>query len=266
MSSVVSEWVEKKLLIIVKAYPEISKSSGEIACTAGIDEFGNWFRVFPIPFRELPRKQQFRKWQWIAVSLAKHSDPRPESYKILPSSIKLGEFIDPAKKINLRKKYILPGIVQSIHQLEKKGMTLGAFLPKQVLDLKISVSDKEWSAKQKSALSQQKLFTKNQSVLKQKPLKFQYIFTCNDKKCSKTHKIEMIDWEIHQTYFNFLEIYGSELQAKAKLKEKWLELHHRKKKTYFIAGTHRRFKTWMLIGYFSLGFYDKIETYQESLL
>ena len=266
MSPVVAGWKKKKILIIVKAYPEISTSSGEITCTAGIDTSGHWYRIFPVPFRELPKRQQFHKWQWITVEIVKHTDPRPESYKIRPDSIQLGEFLDPAKKINLRKKYILPGIAKSIHELEKKKMSLGAFLPKKVLDLKITNNDKQRSAKQDYMINQQKLFSKSHSKLKQKTLKFQYSFTCNDKQCSNIHKIEMIDWEIHQTYFNFLKIYGSESKAKAKLKEKWLNLHHKNKKTYFIAGTHSRFKTWMLIGYFSLSLYDKIEEYQESLL
>ncbi len=43
-----------RLLITVKTYPIPSKKYDELVCTAGVDETGDFFRLYPINFRELP--------------------------------------------------------------------------------------------------------------------------------------------------------------------------------------------------------------------
>jgi len=48
-----SQIERKKVYIVVKTYPTISKKYSEIVCTAGILENGDWIRLYPIPFRKL---------------------------------------------------------------------------------------------------------------------------------------------------------------------------------------------------------------------
>ena len=264
MSPVTSSWKSQKILVIAKAYPEISSRNGEIVCTAGVTEKGEWRRIFPVPFRDLAPKSKFEKWQWISVLAAKHSDPRPESYRIQPDSIKVLNKLDSAKHLDLRKRFIKPGVFRSLHDIENKKLTLGAFRPKDVKGLIIARNNKVRTPKQTAVILQPSLFTKDKSILKEKTLDFTYIFTCDDESCPKDHKLRMIDWEIYGTYFNFLRQYSSEEQAIKALKDKWLNYFFEKRHTYFIAGTHRRFKTWMLIGYFSLGLHDSLERYQKS--
>ena len=43
-----------KLLITVKTYPIPSKRYDELVCTAGVTETGDFIRLYPINFRELP--------------------------------------------------------------------------------------------------------------------------------------------------------------------------------------------------------------------
>ena len=73
----------KKILITVKTYPSISvEHNDELVCTAGIDEDGNWIRIYPIPFRKLDYNSQYRKYSWIGIDLVRNTnDFRPESYR-----------------------------------------------------------------------------------------------------------------------------------------------------------------------------------------
>lgn len=45
--------MKKKILIVVKTYPTRSKKYQELVCTAGLDEKGNWYRIYPIPTKTL---------------------------------------------------------------------------------------------------------------------------------------------------------------------------------------------------------------------
>ena len=71
-----------RILVTVKTYPELSKAYGETVCTAGFREDGTWVRLYPVPFRRLEEREQYRLYDWITCPLTKHSgDERPESYR-----------------------------------------------------------------------------------------------------------------------------------------------------------------------------------------
>ena len=53
--------VTEKVLILVKTYPSFSKRYFELVCTAGINEQGEWRRIYPIQFRELDDLKQYKK-------------------------------------------------------------------------------------------------------------------------------------------------------------------------------------------------------------
>jgi len=55
--------IRKKILITVKTYPTLSKKYDELVCTAGIDEHGNWYRLYPIPFRKIDYDKRYKKYQ-----------------------------------------------------------------------------------------------------------------------------------------------------------------------------------------------------------
>ena len=72
-----------KVLITVKTYPIPSKKYDELVCTAGVTKSGDFVRLYPINFRDLPYTQQYKKYQWIEVLAEKHQerDARKESYR-----------------------------------------------------------------------------------------------------------------------------------------------------------------------------------------
>ncbi len=55
-------WKEEEVLVIVKVYPSPSIKYGEVVCTAGITNEGKFIRLYPIPYRDLPDEQQFKKF------------------------------------------------------------------------------------------------------------------------------------------------------------------------------------------------------------
>ena len=82
----------EKVLITVLTYPHPSEKYEELVCTAGINESGEWVRLYPIDYRYRPHHQQFHKFQWVEVELAARSankDPRKESRSPVLDSIKL---------------------------------------------------------------------------------------------------------------------------------------------------------------------------------
>ena len=54
---------KERILITVKTYPTISKTHGELVCTAGIREDGSWVRLYPVPFRRMEDYKKFEKYQ-----------------------------------------------------------------------------------------------------------------------------------------------------------------------------------------------------------
>src|SRR6266511_1903122 len=73
-----------RLLITVKAAPAISTKYHEVNCIAGVrleTPAPQFCRLFPIPFRDLPRGQQFRKYDVVELEADRHSDKRPETLR-----------------------------------------------------------------------------------------------------------------------------------------------------------------------------------------
>ncbi|MDF1814754.1 MAG: hypothetical protein P1V20_21290, partial [Verrucomicrobiales bacterium] len=45
--------MKERILITVKTYPTLSTKYAELVCTAGVNENGEWRRIYPIQFRQL---------------------------------------------------------------------------------------------------------------------------------------------------------------------------------------------------------------------
>lgn len=107
-----------KVLITVKTYPIPSAKYDELVCTAGVNEAGEFIRLYPINFRDLPFSQQYKKYQWIEVLAEKHKgrDVRKESYRPKCDSIQtIGEPI-PTRQGDWseRGKFVLPKAARSM--------------------------------------------------------------------------------------------------------------------------------------------------------
>ena len=43
--------VRERVIVLAKTYPELSSKHGPIVCVAGVNEYGEWRRLYPIPFK-----------------------------------------------------------------------------------------------------------------------------------------------------------------------------------------------------------------------
>ena len=63
-------WRDEEILVLAKAYPTPSTKYGETVCTAGVTRSGEWIRLYPITFRDLPFNKRYEKFQWIKAKIA----------------------------------------------------------------------------------------------------------------------------------------------------------------------------------------------------
>ena len=241
---------KKRVYIIVKTYPTISREYSELVCTAGLLEDGSWIRLYPIPFRKLDIEKKYKKYTWIELEAERNTkDFRPETYRPKLSTINVLENPkkvdwDYRKKIILGKTKIYYDLTELISEAKERFVSLAIFKPTRVLSFKAEEVDRNWNPDKllilKSLSMQQNLFQTAEEieeefkVVPKVPFKFSYTFEdCNGKQ--STLMIE--DWEIGMLYFNCLKrAKGDESIAVQKVKEKYFDSFS-KRDLFFFLGT-----------------------------
>ena len=233
-----------KVFMVIKTYPNLSKKHGELVCTAGIyqDQF---VRIYPIKFRDLEEYRQFKKYQWINVTLRKRppqKDCRLESYSP-EGDIQLLEHIGHSQKNFWQKRMNIINNVP-IHRnlkllIEKAKVapypSLAILKPSKILNFKIEPTDRDWSPQQKAFFNQPDMFEQIKPLtLKKLPYKYSYCFQTEDG-LERTAMIE--DWEIGALYWKCLKnCDGNEREANLKVQEKYLDIA-KNKNVFFFMGT-----------------------------
>ena len=252
-----------KILIVVKTYPIPSAKYDELVCTAGVTEEGDFIRLYPVNFRDLPFSRQYRKYQWIEVEAEKHGgrDVRKESYRPDCESIRiLGEPLksNPGNWAG-RARYALAKEARSMEDLYDRQMadrtSLGVFRPKKVHDLVVSPDTPDWKPAFKAALCQARLW-ETRAVSKEPPrkvpFKFQYYFECDDPRCNGRHRMMIEDWEVGALFWNLVRQGASPKEAADKVRNKFMDdLCGPDKDTHFFVGTVLAHpKTWVVVRVF----------------
>jgi hypothetical protein len=103
------KWIEKKALIIGRAYPEPSKKHIETVCTGAITDEGELLRLYPIPLRYLQEDQKYKLWTYARFLIQKsRDDKRKESFRVKEDSIKvLSQVKSKAEQFSIIKKAIV---------------------------------------------------------------------------------------------------------------------------------------------------------------
>ena len=248
-----------KVLITVKTYPIPSAKYGELVCTAGVTEAGDFVRLYPINFRDQPYSKQYRKYQWIEVEADRHkTDARKESYRPDNDTLQiLGEPI-PTKDGDWseRGRFVLPRLAPSMECLrelqEQDGTSLGIIRPKVVTEMVTEGDDREWKSSFLAELRQARLWD-DRTVSKQPPrklpFKFKYKFRCNDSRC-KGHEMMNEDWELGALFWKLIDDGASEADAITKVKNKFFtEICGKRNDVHFFVGTVSNHPTsWVVLG------------------
>ena len=241
---------KKKILITVKSYPVISEKYHEVVCTAGVDSHGNFFRLYPFPYRSLDYYQQFRKYQWVEVDVKKNNrDPRPESYKIYPKSINLGEHLSDWRA---RSKVIFqnpPTTMCALNSVKNRTIiSLGIIKPLKIADLIITPRSTEWTPRVKAVINRALLIEPHQPSPQKTPFHFKYRYYCQEPGC-KSHTQTIEDWEIHALYRKLRLSESSEKNIVDKIKQKYFDKFSSTKfDTHFFVGMHSKHQAWLIIG------------------
>jgi len=200
------EITRKKLLAVVKAYPNPSTKYGETVCCVGIDlTTFKLIRLYPIPFRDLDNDRKFKKYSVIEVDCFRPSDDkRPESFCVNPDSIKVLSFIDTEKGTwNSRKDIVLKVPVKSMCQIyeeyENSDTSLGLIKPEKV-SFSCAKQSLSKSEAREICYAQLSFLDKAKDAIEEIPFHFYYSFKCAGIGNCPGHKLSIIDWEIGQAY------------------------------------------------------------------
>ncbi len=238
-----------KVLITVKTYPQPSNKYHELVCTAGfLDE--KWIRLYPMPFRALPYKDQYSKYHWVTLDLVRnYSDFRVESYRPKHGidGIQIGPKIETKGNWLERKRYALKEIFTSMSDLvdlaHKEKRSLGTLKPYEIVGFAIERQEREWKKEWRDYLLQYSLFDRTEegegklrSVIPKLPYKYSYEFlSVGDKK---PRKIMIADWEIGALYWNCIEqCGGNEEEANKLVKAKYFDYFCSQRDVYLFMGT-----------------------------
>lgn len=251
-----------RVLITVKTYPLPSSTYDELVCTAGVTENGDFVRLYPINFRDLPFSQQYKKYQWIEIKAERHGrkDMRKESYRPVSSSLQtIGEPIKPNPgNWKARARYALANKSRSIEELKDRHnidrTSLGVIRPKAFTELVISPDSPNWKPRQEAAFQQMRLWetrTISRDPPRKVPFAFRYHFECDDTRC-RGHKMMIADWELGALFWKLVDEGSSHEESAEKVRQKFLcDLCGDDKDTHLFVGTvHTHPNSWIALGVF----------------
>ena len=250
--------MREKILITVKTYPTLSMKYLELVCTAGVNESGQWRRIYPVPFRQLNSDEKYKKYQWIEVGLKKStSDNRPETYQIAGKLELLGDPLRTSNSWRLRREAfidkvkIYEDLQELIHAAHGNKLSLAVFRPNKWLDFVEESVERDWDVKKLDALEAERqqgsLFANLEpvkrgfTVVKKLPYKFSYQF---EDVVGKRSKLMIEDWEIGALYWNCLGgSKNNEIKAVEKVRQKyWDEFaQNEEQDTLLVLGTTREY-------------------------
>jgi len=256
---------EIEFLPLVKAYPALSKTYGEVSCIAGVRTSGagtpEWIRLYPVPFRALSNDQRFAKYQPMRVRVETHNgDRRPETRRPDRDSIEVtGNPIPSENAWQQRRRFVEPLMADSMCALLRRqredGTSLGVFRPKRVLDLVIEQADVNEGKKQiaRAWAAQGSLLdglepderTHQLQELELIPWSFKYRYECSDPDCN-SHTQSIIDWEIAELY---RRVHHRD-DWQDRLKARWINdlCAPNRDTAFFVGNQHQHPRSFLVLG------------------
>lgn len=273
---------KERVLVLAKTYPSPSARYAETSCVAGINELGQMRRLFPVPFRYLEGDKQFKKWQWVDVSVLKaRDDHRKESYKISVDTVKM-DYVIPTKNLWAQRLewlsesliYDSPDTVENARI--DQGVTLAFVRPLKLVQLLINpVRVPDWTADELEKLLQHDvqndLFMPHDSgaaftgkKLRKLPYDFYYEYLCETPSGTKKFKHKIIDWEVGALFWNCHRRHGDKWEQY--FRNKLIGEFQNKDIILMLGNIHRFANQWLIISLIYPPKPDPGEGLQGSLL
>jgi hypothetical protein len=252
--------------ILVKAYPQPSRTYEETVCVAAIAEDGSqMLRLYPIRYRHLPKDRQFDRFDLIEMNAERpRDDHRPESRHVVEDSIRIvsqGKDLNDTARIKLWKPFIAPSL-KALHEENKAtGRSFGIIRPDPG-SMKFFAKPVKQTSEQEQALSsslfqQNALFGDPLKPLHKPEYAFGYRFTSDGHE----HNHLVHDWEVQAAYFNYRHKYGDDTLNK--LQQEYGQ-NIPTRNPHFIMGTMKAHpQTFIIIGILRSGI-DPAELDKQS--
>lgn len=252
-------------MVTVKAYPQLSKKSGEVVCVAGVRldlTEPEWIRLYPVAYRDLDEYQQFKKYDVIDVEIRRGKDTRPESFIPAQGSISVVRSIPSGPDQRWAERRQLMGdlvrettMCRLLRQNEKSGRkaapSLGLIKP-DVLDVEVEKNHGFDADRQLLAAlaAEATLFTDAKQELEPSPYVVRYHYRCGEPGC-QTHTQTLIDWEVGEAGRKWPRRYP-EAEIPGRIRDKFLmQLCGADRDTHFFVGnTHQWLTTFLVLGVF----------------
>lgn len=262
---------KERILITVKTYPTLSRKYGETVCTAGVREDGTWIRIYPVPFRRLDEKEQYKKFDWLECHLLRNPrDPRPETFRPTDQNelqpvghIGTGHNWRERRRILLQTARVYDRLDELIADAKANRISLAVFKPARVLSFVWEDDTRDWAPgklrQMRELHSQFDLFDDNSwrktfQVIPKLPYSFSYRF---EDAAGKKSEMQVLDWEVGALYWNCLRnAGGNEQTALVKVWQKYWDTFL-DKDLHFFLGTTQQFhfvapNPWVIIGVFPI--------------
>ncbi|MFT3873667.1 MAG: hypothetical protein QM714_13665 [Nocardioides sp.] len=254
-----------QVMVTVKAYPQLSKKSGEVVCVAGVrldTEGPEWIRLYPVAYRDLDEYQKFKKYDIIDVEIRRGNDARPESFIPAPGSISVVRSIDSGsdQRWTERRRQLGSLVAETtmcrlLRQNEKSGRavvpSLGLIKP-DVLEVEVERNGGFDADKRALAAisAEATLFTEAKQELEPSPYIVKYRYRCAEPGC-RAHTQSLIDWEVGEAGRRWSRRYP-EAEIPDRIREKFLtQLCGADRDTHFFVGnTHQWLTTFLVLGVF----------------
>jgi hypothetical protein len=227
-------------------------------CVAGLrldTERPEWVRLYPIRYRELPRVQQFKKYDVIRVRARRRTgDSRPESHSPDVGTLSVIDHYGYEKGWARRIPIIESVRVASMCALQRwqaeDGSSLGVFRPAEITRFECTPTSSDWDAARQAALGQGNLLCETvKRPLERIPFDFHFSFRCDEPACAG-HRMSMIDWELAE---NYRKTAGLSKDERLRLvEERWMgRVCGPARDTHFVAGNlAKRQRQFVLLGAF----------------
>ena len=242
--------------ILVKAYPQPSRTYEETVCVAAVSEDGReMLRLYPIRYRHLPKDRQFDRFDLIEMDAERpRDDHRPESRHVAEDSIRIvgsGKDVSDAAKVQLWKPFIAPSL-KALHEENKAtGRSFGIIAPDpgsmKFFHKPVAQTSDQEQALSASLFQQNALFGDPLKPLQKPEYAFGYKFTSGGHP--HTHIVH--DWEVQAAYFAYCRRYGD--KALEMLQQEYGQ-NIPQRNPHFIMGTMKAHpQTFIIIGILRTG-------------
>lgn len=233
----------ERILITVRTYPNISTKYIETVCTGGINDRGEWRRLYPVSLRYQDPSKQYKTFDVVEVGLRPGGDSRTESRRPEMTTLKITDHL--GQWMN-RCAWVNPTINASLRKMEADGKSIAPVGVQTVLEFVAKPSAKDWTPEQKALLSDSMLFGDRQPLEK---VPFDFRIRWRDDEGDE-HDSSVTSWEMYETWRQFRKNYPDPISV---MRDKFMgDVFGPAKRLSFFMGNLARFRqTFMIIGWFA---------------